>query len=34
MNKYLHRVKEPKKYDYILIIVVGLLVCCSLVAIY
>ncbi len=34
MNKYLHRVKEPKKYDYILIVIVGLLVCCSLVAIY
>ncbi|MGN1343407.1 MAG: FtsW/RodA/SpoVE family cell cycle protein [Traorella sp.] len=34
MDKNLHRVKEPKKYDYLLMIIVGLLLCCSLVAIY
>ena len=34
MDRNLHKVKEPKKYDYILILIVGLLVCCSLVAIY
>ena len=34
MDKNLHKVKEPKKYDYLLILIVGLLVCCSLVAIY
>ena len=34
MEKNLHRVKEPKKYDFILITIVALLICCSLVAIY
>lgn len=34
MENNLHRVKEPKKYDYKLILIVGMLVCCSLIAIY
>ena len=34
MDKNLHKVKEPKKYDYLLILIVALLVCCSLIAIY
>ena len=34
MENNLHRVKEPKKYDYKLILIVGVLVCCSLIAIY
>ena len=34
MENNLHRVKEPKKYDYKLILIVGLLLCCSLLGIY
>lgn len=34
MENNLHRVKEPKKYDYTLILIVGLIICCSLLAIY
>lgn len=34
MNKNLHRVREPHKYDYVLILIVGLLILCSLTAIY
>ena len=34
MEKGLHQVKEPKKYDFALILIVSLLLLCSLVAIY
>lgn len=34
MKKNLHRVKEPRKYDIVLMGIVGLLICCSLAAIY
>lgn len=34
MDKNLHRVKEPKKIDFILFTIIGLMIMCSLIAIY